>query len=229
MKKVCIRGFWITKNDIWKEKMAKRPAWTIKNGTVDCDEFGFDWNGGFALSQKQKNINHLHQEINERTRESALEISSKSPEAIGRQLSAFSLKVSGYYLENVFQAAKKYENGGPYTDILNAAPKDAKRDERHRTSGNLLCFVNEEIEWPLEPKTVFYDYLYVSAVVENYGTDLDLSEYSWFTDIEFNPKRSINCQARAITIYKLIQKNNMFDIVNSKDMWIAFHQKNVRG
>lgn len=209
--------------------MATRPAWTIHDGKIIKEDFDFAWNGGFAISQKQKNINALHTAIKKAKGEEALEVSSKSTVSLGKELSAFSLQLSGVYLENIFQAAKKYENGGPYMDLLDVSPKDAKRDERHQTSGRLLAFMREGETWPLEPKTVFYDFIYVSAVVEKYAYDLDLSEYQWFTDIEFNPKRSINCQARALTIYKLIKRENQFEVLDNMEAWLSFHKEKVRG
>ena len=209
--------------------MAKRPAWTIENGNVKCKEFDFAWNGGFAVSQKRKNINALHQAIEDATGQTALEISSKGEVELGNQLSAFNMKTTGVFIENVFQASKRYENGGPYLDLLDVAPKDAKRDERHKISGKLVAFVRNGEDWPLEPKTVFYDYIYVLAVIENFGCELDINEYNWFTDIEFNPGKSINCQARAVTIYKLIQEKAAFNVLNDRSAWINFHTLHVKG
>jgi hypothetical protein len=208
--------------------MAKRPAWTIENGNVICKEFDFAWNGGFAVSQKRKNINALHQAIGAVTSQKALEISSKGEVELGNQLSAFNMKKDGIFIENIFQSSKKYENGGPYLDLLDALPKDAKRDERHHSSGKLVAFVKNGVEWALEPKTAFYDYIYVLTVIENFGCELDLSEYQWFTDIEFNPGKSINCQARAVAIYKLIQEKAAFDVLNNKEVWVEFHSKYVK-
>ena len=207
--------------------MAKRPAWTIENGKVVCREFDFVWNGGFAVSQKRKNIKALHEAIGSATGHKALEISSKGEVELGNQLSAFNMRTNGVFIENVFQSSKKYENGGPYLDLLHVPPKDAKRDERHKTSGRLVAFVKDGEEWPLEPKTAFYDYIYVSALVENFGYRLDLSEYQWFTDIEFNPKKSLNCQARAVAIYKLIQERAAFEVLNDRSAWIEFHTLHV--
>ena len=209
--------------------MAKRPAWTIENGNVICKEFDIAWNGGFAVSQKRKNINALHQSIADATGQTALEISSKGEVELGNQLSAFNMQTNGVFIENVFQASKRYENGGPYLDLLNVAPKDAKRDERHKTSGRLLAFVRNGEDWPLEPRTAFYDYIYVLAVIENFGCELDINEYNWFTDIEFNPGKSINCQARAVAIYKLIQEKAAFNVLNDRSAWINFHTLHVKG
>ena len=209
--------------------MAKRPAWTIENGIVICREFDFTWNGGFAISQKRKNINALHQSIADTTGQTALEISSKGEVELGNLLSAFNMRTDGVYIENIFQSSKRYENGGPYLDLLTVAPKDAKRDERHQTSGRLVAFVRNGEDWPLEPKTAFYDYIYVLAVIENFGRELDLYDYNWFTDIEFNPGKSINCQARAVAIYKLIQELKAFEVLNDRSAWIKFHTLHVNG
>ena len=209
--------------------MAKRPAWTIENGKIISKDFEFAWNGGFAISQKRKNINALHQSIADATGQTALEISSKGEVELGNQLSAFKMKTTGVFIENVFQASKRYENGGPYLDLLDVAPKDAKRDERHKISGKLVAFVRNGEDWPLEPKTVFYDYIYVLAVIENFGCELDINEYNWFTDIEFNPGKSINCQARAVAIYKLIQEKAAFNVLNDRSAWINFHTLHVKG
>ena len=181
--------------------MAKRPAWSVQDDVVICENFDFMWSGGFSITQKQKNIRALHQSIYEMKHEKALEVSSKSEVRVGKEIGAFSLELDGIFLENVFQAAKQYENGGPYLDLLNVSPKQAKRDERHCNSGKLVGFVRNDEIWTLEPKTAFYDYIYISALIKNFGYDLNISEYQWFTDIEFNPQKSINCQARAVAIY----------------------------
>lgn len=58
---------------------------------------------------------------------------------------------------------------------------------------------------------------------------MDLSEYKWFTDIEFNPPKSINCQARTVAVYQLLQKNNWWDILNNKKEWIEFQFEFIQG
>ena len=208
--------------------MAKRPAWSIKNDIVISEDFEFEWSGGFALVQKQKNIKALHDSIIQRYGETALEVSSKSTIPLGKDIGAFSLKWGDIPLENIFQSAKKYEKAGPFTDLLQVSPKEAKQDERHHSSGKLVAFVRDDEVWPLEPKTAFYDYIYLKALTGNYGDELDLSEYEWFTDIEFNPKKSINCQARSAAIYKLLQKKKLFGELCEMERWIAFHRKFVK-
>lgn len=207
--------------------MATRPAWTITDNKVVSSDFEFTWNGGFSVVQKQKNVSALHEAIRNKYNEYALEVSSKSTEELGKKLSAFSLKCGNVPLENVFQSSKKYQNGGPYEDLIEVKPSEAKRDGRHRTSGNLTAFVYSGETWPLQPATAFYDYLYITSLINSYGKELDLSKYYWFTDIEFNPNKSINCQARSTAIYKLIQQMDKFDVLESQKSWISFHEKYV--
>ena len=43
--------------------MAERPAFFIRQGKVVSEMYSFDWFSGFAVSQKQKSIESLHNAI----------------------------------------------------------------------------------------------------------------------------------------------------------------------
>ncbi len=210
--------------------MASRPAWSVEGDFVVSNSFDFEWNGGFAISQKRKNINNLHNEIKAKTGKKALEISTKSESEFGQKLSAFNLKLEGYTLENLFQSSKVYTNGGPYLDLLEVGPKESKRDERHTSSGALIGFKYKGQMWELEPKTIFYDYIYLVSVFNSFErNELDkLLEYDWFTDIEFNPSKSINCQARSVAILKFILTKGNRDVLETYEKWAEFHKKVVK-
>ena len=210
--------------------MATRPAWALKDNRVIRYNFDFTWNGGFAVSQKQKNIKALHEAIDRQFHEQALEISTKSFDVLGKSMSAFTLKLDGVLLECVFQSGKVFANGGPYKDLLNVTPKEAKHDERLKTSGNLIAFEHNDVRWPLEPKTAFYDYLYVKAALAEFSDEVlrSLDAYTWFTDIEFNPNKSINSQARAVAILKAVIKDGAQQSLSSPEVWIAYHKSVVR-
>lgn len=186
--------------------MAKRPVFVPqeKASFARGIETEFSWNGGFAPSQKQKNIHALHGAFQAAHPDARiLEISSKSMQENGPALSAFALPKyvpalgKSVPLENVFQAGKVFEHGGPYPDLLTLSPRDAKRDERLRTGGKLTGFVFGGKTYPTEPKTAFYDYLYIIALLENPALTETVLSYNAFTDIEFNPQKSLNCQAAA--------------------------------
>ena len=213
--------------------MASRPAWSYredKNRVVQAI-FEFQWNSGLSVSQKKKNVAALHQVIRADRKETALEISTRSDVDLGVRLSAFNLKLEGVPLENIFQSSKVFRNGGPYTDLLDVSPKDAKRDERLRSSGELTGFRWQGQDWPLLPRTAFYDYIYCNAVraaltEENVSA---LQQYTWYTDIEFNPKKSLNTQARSVAIYRAIIANDQFEVLEDPQTWWDFHRRVVFG
>ncbi len=202
--------------------MALRPAFYVSNGIVSKKNVEFEWAGGFALSQKQKNVARMHEMLPGL----CLEVSTKSLTLLGKRLSAFNLSIDGISLENAFQSSKVFLHGGPYLDLLKVSPRDAKRDERLRTSGPLVKFQYRGVDWPLEPVSVFYDFLYYQACRGCLSSDdlKELQKYKYFTDIEFNPAKSINTQAKAICLVKLYYRRfgELPDI--SREDFIDFHR-----
>lgn len=189
--------------------MAKRPVYIVsqEGAPFICDNLDFTYYGGFSDSQKQKCIASLHEAYIEKYGDKKiLEVSSKSKIDTGVKLSAFNLELKienqGVYpVENVFQSSKVFEHGGSYLDILKMSPLDAKKDERLKNSGKLIGFKLGDINYPTEPKTFFYNYIYINALNQNEALAKAVLEYNAFTDINFNPKKSINCQAEAVAIY----------------------------
>lgn len=175
----------------------------------------FNWHPGMSASQKKKNVVALHESAKSRGLDELLEVSSKSELEIGRRLSAFhqAVLVNGQTvpLESAFQASKVFERGGPYLDLLQVDARTAKRDERLRSSGRLLRFQFEGQDYPISPPTVFYDWLYFCAISPARDWLKRLGKLDGFTDIEFNPERSINCQARSIALFVSLEKRGQLD------------------
>jgi hypothetical protein len=145
-----------------------------------------------------------------------LEISSKSKSERGQHLSAFHMKVKmsngcEIPLECAFQGSKVFDRSGPFTDLYWKAPKEAKRHPRLKESGPLTGFKFENFSWPLEPKTVFYDWLYVTFLKSWREWAEKLYSYRGFIDVEFNPHRSINCQARSCALFLSLMRRNILD------------------
>lgn len=210
--------------------MAERPAFLVQQGKVVSRTYQFQWFPGFAVSQKQKSVASLHDAIRASEEGAApLEVSTKGRCELGVKLSAFNLRLDGHTLENVFQSAKVFENGGPYLDLLEVPPREAKRDERLRQSGVLQGFRYRGEDFPLVPRTVFYDYIYIQAVKESLPAEelARIRNFTHFTDIEFNPARSLNTQARTAALIRLILEDcgQLPDF--SRDEFIAYHRKHV--
>jgi hypothetical protein len=210
--------------------MATRPIFIPRydaNHLFEEMPLDFNWHSGFAVVQKKKNIATLHSAAKARGLAHVLEVSTKSEEKIGVRLSAFSLKVTtpdGFSvpLESAYQGSKVFEHGGPFTDLFFAEPRDAKQDERLRTHGALKCFKFGDAEWELEPKTAFYDWLYLFALKDHAEfLQQRLYDYDGFSDIEFNPKKSYSCQARTCAMLVSLLKKKLFpDIVYDRELFI---------
>lgn len=206
--------------------MAMRPVFTPGKRKNEADVFmtEFVWNSGLSVSQKRKNIAALHDAYMRRFPErKVLEISSKSEVKLGVALSAFNLKMSvpgmeqRVSLECIFQGGKVFSAGGPYTDLYHANARDAKRDSRLKSSGMLRSFWFDGEMYPIVPRTAFYNWLYINALMENPQLAAELIQYDAFTDIEFNPDKSLNCQAEAAALYVTLARKNLLDRCKSFD------------
>ena len=98
-----------------------------------------------------------------------------------------------------------------------------------RESGDLVSFQFGDEQWPLEPKTAFYDWLYLQALRQQPELAVELLKFEGFTDIEFNPKRSINCQARAAALYVALAKRGLWDkAISSKEAYLRIVLENCQ-
>ena len=216
--------------------MAKRPVFipSSDGNLIRIAQVEFKWHSGMSNVQKQKSVLSLHDAITRHTGlKKILEISTKSQTDLGVKLSAFNLflKTSPSEkapVEAFFQGSKVFFGGGPYTDIYKKTSLQAKRDKRLRNSGHLVKFQYQgdflhEGDWPLIPKTAFYDWLYIRALRQNWSLAQKLMEYDAFTDIEFNPEKSINCQAAAAALYKSLKERDILDsVLSSRKQFLKF-------
>jgi len=216
--------------------MASRPVFLpkrSKSAFVREIPVEFKWFAGMAVTQKQKSISSLHDSARALLSvDKVLEISSKSTEHIGVSLSAFnlSLEMDGRLVsvEVAYQSGKRFERGGPFLDLLKRTSREAKSDSRLKESGRLIGFSLSGDPWPLEPTTAFYDWLYLRALTENPKLAEQLPEYGAFTDIEFNPEKSLNCQARSAALYVCLQKERLLDeALRNKDSFLNVLGANI--
>jgi hypothetical protein len=199
--------------------MAERPVFlpsTDPHRLVDEIFFPLHWHSGFAAIQKDKNICELHSAASAAGFAPLLEVSTKSVKKSGRHLSAFHLTVKSerhgeILLECAFQGSKVFQFGGPFTDLYTAEARNAKRDPRLKSSGALTGFEYDGKSFPLEPKTLFYDWIYLNSIYEHREWISKLNAYVGFTDVEFNPYKSVNCQARSIALFLALYNRQMLD------------------
>lgn len=166
---------------------------------------------------------------------------------VGQALSAMNLiytdpdTLESHPLENWFQSSKVFikdgKEKGPYRELLNIRlakryinpHPDKKTVEQFEddplferiqsdiSSSKMSCFRLSGEEYPLLPRSAFYDYLYVSALCQPQNGRLaeGLMNYRVFTDIMFNPgtgkHKRFNTQARSCAIYVALCKRGTLD------------------
>ncbi|HHK5994159.1 TPA: hypothetical protein ACQWFI_000427 [Neisseria subflava] len=218
--------------------MATRPIYipqTEGNYLVRTDMVDFEWFAGFSVSQKQKSIHSLHTAAlkKDSNLNPILEISSKSKESLGVALSAFNLMVltaAGKPLasvECVFQSSKVFEGDKQFLDLLKVSSREAKKDPRLKESGKLIAFRpngKKDKEWNLNPLTAYYDWVYVNALKQHEEYHEDLLSYAAFSDIEFNPEKSINCQAYSVALFCALHKRGILrDVLKSQQDFLTIY------
>lgn len=216
--------------------MAERPVFrTWNNSPYMARVFvNFEWFAGLSKSQKQKSIRSLHESYHAIFPEQKiLEISGKSESELGRALSAFSLTKyvpslgASIPVENIYQSSKVFTEGGPYTDLLMVKSLDAKRDSRLKSSGSLTGFSYEGMKFPVKPRSLFYEYIYMNALLEHEDLAAQLMEYDAFTDIEFNHKRSESTQALAAARFVSLARAGLLDEIRDPKRFLKLMTSDI--
>lgn len=220
--------------------MAKRPVYRVLwhgpssaseeklSNPVETTMINFRYSLGFNDATKARNVESLHEAYAEEFSSShqalgvpkILEISSYSPSVLGKNLSAFHLtfpmKDGRFYpVENIFQTAKVFKGmDKPFNtpELLNGFPSYTKKTIRQLGKGRPLeRFELNGVKYPLNPPTFFYDWVYINALNAHPEYHKDIMKYDAFTDIAFNPDKSVNCQAEALALFVSLSKSNLLD------------------
>ncbi|MBD5626984.1 MAG: hypothetical protein HDQ90_05825 [Desulfovibrio sp.] len=204
--------------------MATRPVFFVTtpgDGWVHVDEVSFQWFPGMSLAQKRRSIDAMQAAAHAMAPgKSLLEISTKSAEADGRALSGFELCLEArgrrMPVESVFQGSKLCRAGagvdGPYQELYGEDAVLAKRDPR-LAHCQLAGFRLFDEDWPFAPwppktgekdalpPSAFYDYVYFRALGQQPELAAKACGYGGFTDLEFTPGKSDNCQAFSAALF----------------------------
>lgn len=200
--------------------MEYKPVFMPRVGSdnlVKTDMVRIERHVGFATRQKKKTLNDLHRVIKKKYGfKNVLELSTKSGNKLSFPLSPYSLQITNdngqkSSVENAFQASKVFEQGGPYLDLLTEKPRQARKDERLISSGELTGYDYFGMEWGVEPLTTFYDWLYINALKQHPELHEEVIQYQAFTDISFNPKKSVHCAAYSLAMFVALHKRDLLE------------------
>jgi len=73
------------------------------------------------------------------------------------------------------------------------------------------------VPWPIEPKNLFYDWVYLNTLKQNPALAATLNGFDAFTDIEFNPQKSFSCQARSCAIWVALNNHSLQGVLDSEE------------
>ena len=219
--------------------MAKRPVFLTDSECLVREEIvEFKWYPGFSFEQKRRSIRALHAAARDSLGDlRLLEVSTKSDasgESLGQRLSAFRLRKTlpdegTTCLEAAFQGSKVFADGNQLTELYsNHSGRDVKRIMRAWQRIPLTGFRFGTEDWPLDPKSAFYDWLYIRAILEHPQSDeliSGLQEHDAFTDIEFNPKKSFNCQARSCALFVALTMRQALDKTETREGFLGVLQE----
>ncbi|MGE6699111.1 DarT1-associated NADAR antitoxin family protein [Hyphomonas sp. NPDC076900] len=208
--------------------MANRPVFLPieKKGPLFREvSIEFDWHKGMAPSQKRKNVVELHVAAQAVGISPILEVSTKSDLELGRRLSAFRLDVELHgirsKIECVYQASKVFEKGGPFPELVEVEPIIAKRFFKEKSLGLITHFEFRGVRYKNRPFHAYYDWLFVRALSPHQEfLKKTLAEFEGYSDIEFNPSKSINTQARSVAIFHSLLSRG--DLSKAQDDYLFF-------
>lgn len=191
---------------------AIRPIFTpSKTQLVEEKNIEFEWFMGMTRAQKQKNIESFHKKAKESGYSKVLEVSTYSPNPLGVKLSALNLRFSSAHssgtVEDLYQKSK----------ILGKKDNVIVTEKRSQKGFRPISFEFENFEWPIEPLSGFYDWLYINALQQNPSIFDDILKFQAFTDIAYNPKRALSTQARSVALFiSLVRLGKVDEIIDPK-------------
>ena len=217
--------------------MVIRPVFspeTCRIGVRVVDSPPFSWNPGFSPLQKRRNVEALHAAIIEADAYmKPLVVSNRSSSPLGVNLSAFNLGVRlGEKLmsvESVYQASKVFQGGiGPFPKLYCSSPYEVKKKIRDLGNTQIVAYQIGGVVWELNPTRAFYDWVYCRILHKNSKLVEGLNQFNCFTDIAFNPVKSLNCQAYAVALYLSLMVNGVLeDALSSKEAFLHYHPHDV--
>ena len=155
-----------------------------------------------------------------------LEISSRSANGLGRDLSAMNLPAAGdphgRPVEAVYQAAKCYGDGGPDTQVFQSGYEAKSHDRERRRQGPLAGFRHGGRQWPSETGSAFYDWLWTRSALLSCGHGVveRLQRYDGFTD-QFHRPGALACQAKAAAIVAGMGLSRAQAAIETPETWLS--------
>lgn len=157
-----------------------------------------------------------------RAKESGGEILEVSPygNAVGKACTPWHLKMKAdngeeYPVAALYEAAKIFEDGGPYEDLRSKRPDEIFGDQRLRDAGSLMGFHFENEAFTTSPRHKFFDYLYIRALRDREDLHEALLKAEILTDVTYQMSRMYLSPARSVSYFISLYREGLLDKVLS--------------
>ena len=181
----------------------------------------FKWEPGMSSSQRKLSRDNLHRQIKHSgVAAEILECSSISDNELGLSLSAFNLP---YFAQPKISVESIYQGSKIYTDLKTNEEfnlthlywKDSLTAKKHMQTLDYSAIKLKEfkvdlesdghiLDFPTQPKTAFYDYIYIKSAVAKLTKEQleELSSYQGFTDTQLRwyDGKVTACQAMSVAV-----------------------------
>lgn len=218
--------------------MTVRGAFIPKATYPYFEEIGvaFNWYNGFSMQQKQRCATAMHTALICTYPDiKPLEISSSSGYQIGQALSAMHIKKWSNILndytsvESAFQSSRIYITAdnkqiGPFPEYLGLDGKACKRLVKEKSQGLYASeYIFEGLKFPVPDFhiSLFYDYIYLNALLEEpnreLASQLISGGFNCFTDLA---TKALNSQARSCALFVSLYKLGLLDKVQDYNTFL---------
>ena len=186
----------------------------------------FPWSNGSKHQNIQAILDTFHDVYPEVP---ALEISLASSQPEGVAAAAMKLP---FHLEGlaqdvpvgiVYEASKVFENGGPYTDLLQCSRQKVRKDVRLQQSGRCIRYRLAETDFPVEPHPyAFFNWLYGCALRQAPEKAEGVLKFGAFSDLDLgSSKKDRNSPARAAAVYAGLAAAGKLACLDSYEAFVA--------
>lgn len=186
----------------------------------------FPWSNGSKHQNIQAILDTFHDVYPEVP---ALEVSLASSQPEGVAAAAMKLPL---HLEElgqdvpvgiVYEASKVFENGGPYTDLLQCSRQKVQKDARLQQSGRCTGYRLEGAEFSAEPHPyAFFNWLYGCALRQAPEKAEGVLKFGAFSDLNLgSSKMDRNSPARAAAVYAGLAAAGKLACLDSYEAFVA--------
>lgn len=204
--------------------MAERNFWVIEDGAVKKGVVQFDGVFGTQPEQRMKSCISLHKALGLDYGLRAIDISTASYLPFGVALAASNLLLEDRSIEMWFLGSMVFEDGYCAHELYDESVRKATAAIRKHK--NHVGFDFNGLKLSSDLSITFFDWIYLIAMVNEYGRELSFNRFDAFTDSQ-TKNNDCHCAARAVCEYVLLQQEGSWELLQNFQNFADWHADRV--